>query len=45
MSKLIFKAFTIIRKAQIVCTKKQNELDQKLEKIIKLLEEKESHEK
>lgn len=45
MGKLILKAFINIRKAQIVCTEKQNEVEKKLEKIIELLEEKENHEK
>lgn len=41
MNKFIIKAFRLIRKSQIVSTRKQDILDDKLDKILELLEEKE----
>ena len=41
VDKFVFKAFRIIRKSIITSTKKLDKLDEKLDKIIELLEEKE----
>lgn len=45
MSKFIFKSIRMIRKALYIGTEKLDKIDEKLDKIIKLLEEKENHKK
>ena len=45
MNKFIFRSIRIIRRSLFIGTEKLDKIDEKLENVIKLLEEKENHDK